>query len=163
MHRIRTASLILPLILFSAASAGQNPYTQPLKPKGFSANAIALPPRTVGKTVIRARHSLAVEIRVEVEDYLPRNMEPTLMIDGVPVVGPSGVAGVEGKITTLFFVVEKPELLKDTAPLTIQMGDDERTRAAVPGTLQREKIKPLDPNEAKRLDLPALTEWLRQR
>ncbi|HXF38683.1 MAG TPA: hypothetical protein VN687_03125 [Blastocatellia bacterium] len=163
MHRIRTASLILPLMFLSAASASQNPYTQPLKPKGFSANAIALPPRTIGKTVIRAKHSLAVEIRVEVEDYLPRNMEPTLMIDGVAIVGPSGVAGVEGNITTLFFVVEKPELVKDKAVLTIQMGDDERTRAAVPGTLQRDKIKPLSLNETKRLELPALTEWFRQR
>lgn len=161
MHRVLTASLFLPMMFCSAASAGQNPYTQPLKPKAFTASATALPPRTIGKTVIRAKHSLAVEIRVEVEDYLPRNMEPTLMIDGVPLVGPSGVAGVEGKITTLFFVVEKPDLLKDKATLTIQMGDDERTRAVVPGALQRDKIKPLDPNETKRLDLPALTEWLR--
>jgi hypothetical protein len=141
-------------------AAAQRPYLQPLKTTGFTARAVVLPPRTIGKTVIRTKHALAVEIRVQIENYLPRGLEPTLFIEEVPVVAASGVIGVEGHVTTLGFLVEKPEILKEGATLALQMGDDVQTRSRVPGVLRREMIRPLDPDETRRWGLPTLDEWL---
>lgn len=164
MHRIVVALFVLGvglgLTLFGAAE--QNSYKKSLKPKGFTAHAVVLPPRTIGKTVIRDQTALAVEIRIQVEDYLPRDMEPKLMIDGVPVNGASRVIGVEDGITTLGFLVEKPNLLKEGATLEVQMGDEVETRSRVPGVLQREKILPLDKEETQRWELPPLDKWLLQ-
>ncbi len=73
-------------------AAAQHPYLQPLKPAGFSARAVVLPPRTIGTTVVRAKHALAVEIRVQVENHLPHGLEPALLIGGVPAEAASGGA-----------------------------------------------------------------------
>ena len=140
---------------------GLHPYQQPPKARDFSAEAVVIPSQAIGKTVIRAQPSLGVEIKVRVEDYLPRGMEPTLLIGGVPVEGRSWVSGTEGNVTTLSFLVEEPELLKEGAEVTLQTGD-EATRVRVPGRLQLGQIKPLQPEEEKRQGLPPLQGWLKQ-
>ena len=124
---------------------------------------MGLPVRAFGSTTLRARSALAVEIRVTVEDYLPRGLEPTLLIDRLPVRAPSGITAVQGRMTTLSFLVENPELLRDGAMLALQMGDDPKTRVQVPGILRRDAIQAPDVNEARRLGLPSLAEWLSSR
>ena len=159
----RTLLLIgFALALAGVSAAAENPYRQPLKAKGFSARAVVLPARSVGRTVMRAESALAVEIRIQVEDYFPRALEPTLFIDGKPVRAASGIAGVQGRITTLSFVIEEPGPLKDNATLALQMGDDKRTRSPVPGRLRRHQIHPLEQAETERAKLPTLQQWLRQ-
>jgi len=141
----------------------QNPYVQPLKPVGFRARAVVLPPRRIGATVIRSQQALAVEIQVQVRDYMPRDMEPTLLINGAPAGVSAGVMDVQGDVTTLGFVVEKPDLLQEGATLALQVGDVGGTRAAVRGVLRRAVIEPLPEDEAQRSGLPPLSEWLRQK
>jgi len=163
MNRAPVALCLVGLALVGSDSTAQNPYLQPLKPTGFSLQAVALPPRAIGSTTLRARGVLAVAIRVTVEDYVPRGLEPTLLINGVPVPTASGVTAVQGRMTTLTFLVEGPELLKDGATLALQMGDDPKARAEVPGVLRRETIQAPDPDEVRRLGLPSLAEWLSRR
>ena len=160
MSRVVIALSLLGLTLLVSAGHAQNPYLEPLKPTGFSAQAVALPPRAIGSTTLRARAALAVVIRVAVEDYIPRGLEPMLSIDGVAMPGPSGVIGVQGRVTTLSFLVESADALKDGASLALQWGDDPKTRAQIPGTLRRDAIQPADPSETGRLGLPSLAEWL---
>jgi len=162
MRRTMTILVVvgIALTLARVAAATESRYERPLKAKGFTTRAIVLPARTVGETVIRAKPALAVEIDIQVENYLPRGLEPTLLIDGKPVKVASGVAGVEGQLTTLSFVIEDPGLLKDGVRLGLQMGDDQRTRSSVPGTLRRNQIRPLE--QADRGSLPTLDQWLRQ-
>lgn len=162
MHR-----LIGAVTVWAAAASGvvplsaQQPYQRPLVAEGFSARAIVLPPRRIGETVIREKATLAVEIRVRLRDYLPRDLEPTLLINGQPVPAAIGAVETEGAITTIGFVVEQPDALREGATLAVQMGDATHTRGRVPGVLRRAEIRPLDAGEAQRLGVPPLTEWLR--
>jgi hypothetical protein len=163
---MRTAMLASLLLAVGASKeapmdGGLHPYQQPAKARDFSAEAVVIPPQAIGKTMIRAKQSLGVEIKVRVEDYLPRGLEPTLLLGGVPVEGRSWVSATEGNVTTLSFLVEKPELLKEGAEVALQTGD-EATRVRVPGKLQLRQIKSLQPEEEKRRGLPPLQEWLKQ-
>ena len=153
--------LVLMILLSGLTSASTGEPSTP-RPRGFSAQAIALPAHSIGKTVIRARPALAVDIRVDVEDYTPRGMEPTLIIGGTPVPAASGLVAVEGRVSKLSFVVQKPEFLKDGAKLELQTGEDPRSRVAVPGELKLDSIRPLDPEQSKRFALPSVSEWLKQ-
>ncbi len=157
---------VLGLALIAVEAAAQAPSPQPpsprvLKPLGFSARAVVLPARSIGSTVVRAASALAVTIEVQVEDYLPQGLEPTLLIDGAPAPGPSGVVGVRDRVTTLGFVVDRAVLLRDGATLSLQMGEDLRTRVQIPGALRLEGIRPLDQAETQRWGVPTLAEWLR--
>jgi formate/nitrite transporter len=116
--------------------------------------------RAIGSTTLRARSSLAVAIRVTVEDYLPRGLEPTLVIDGAPVSAVSGIAGVRDRVTTLSFLVEDPNILKDSASLELQWGRRSADAREVPGVLRRGAIQSPDPDESRRLGLPSLADWL---
>lgn len=127
-------------------------YLEPLNIKGFEAHAVAFQAKP-------AATQLGVEFQVQVVNYLPRGLEPTLIIDGVPLLTRSRVVGVEGDVTTLGFLVDTPAPLKDGAILAIQMGDEVRTRSRVPETLKVDAIKPLEGAEA--LGLPDLKTWLR--
>ena len=132
-----------------------------MRPKGFTSRAVVLPPRSIGKTVIRPQPALAVDIRIEVEDYVPRGMEPTLLINGKPVPAASGLVKVGGKVSTLSFVIDQPAALEEGAALELQMGERVESRTRVPGVLRRKEIRPLDLKEAQRQQVPALTDWLR--
>jgi len=132
----------------------------PMRPKGITSRAIVLPPRSIGKTVIRPQAALAVDIRIEVEDYVPMGMEPTLLIDGKPVPAASGVVGVKGNISTLSFIIEQPSTLKDGATLDLQMGERVKSRVRVPGVFRTEEIRPLAPKDAQQWKGPALKDWL---
>ena len=160
MNRVIIALSLLGVTLVTPLGHTQTPSLQVLKPTGFSAQAVALPPRAIGSTTLRARAALAVVIRLAVEDYVPRGLEPTLLIDGVVTPAASGVTGVQGRTTTLSFLVESADALKDGASLALQWGDDPKTRAQIPGTLRRDAIQPADPSETGRLGLPSLAEWL---
>jgi hypothetical protein len=131
------------------------------KMTGFTAEAIVLPPRTVGKTVVRASAKLAVEIRVRVQNYRAGGFEPLLVIDGKSQTLDSGVRGVEGKQTILGFVVESPNVLRDGATVALQMAADAKSPTPVPGRLSLKAIKPLPTKESEQARVPALDEWLR--
>lgn len=148
--------------LFTSDASAKNPYLEPLKPQSYKANAIIAPSRQLGAEVLRKGGTLGVEIQVEVQDFLPRALEPTLVIDGVPVRGPHRIVKVQDRITTLGFLVEKPELLKDGASLAVRMGDDKQTQAKVPGALSQENIQPLAEEKAKQMNMPSLKEWLKR-
>lgn len=163
MSRLAIMLSLMGAILVASAGHAQNPYLDPLKPTGFSLQAVTLSPRAVGSTTLRARPTLAVAVRVTVEDYIPRGLEPTLLIDGAPVPAASGVAEVQGRVTTLVFLVEDPDLLKDGARLALQLGDDPKTRVQVPGVLRRAAIQAPDQEEVRRLGLPSLADWLSRR
>jgi hypothetical protein len=154
---------LMALVLLPLVSHAQSPPAPTVRPTGFTVQAVGLPPRTIGSTTLRARGALAVAVRVTVEDYLPRGMEPTLLIDGVPVPAASGITGVQGRVTTLSFFVENPDYLKDGASLALQLGDDPKATATIPGVLRRDSIPSPDPDESRRLGLPSLAEWLSRR
>ena len=164
MRRVLRLLLFLgcTLALTPAARAAENPYQRPMKAKGFTARAVALPARSVGETVLRTAPAVGVEILIQVEDYLPRGLEPTLLIDGKPAKVASGVRSVQARLTTLGFLIESPGVWKEGATLALQMGDDKRTRASVPGTLHRKQVRPLD-QDGDRGSLPALPPWLQPR
>ncbi len=161
--RARLISLAAVYALLLPPLGAQNTYVQPLKPLGFRARAMVLPPRKIGDTVIRPQQALAVEIRVQVRDYLPRDMESMLVINGVPAGWASGVVDTRGDTTTLGFVVEKPGVLKESASLALQMGDVVTTRVRVPGVLRLGAIELLPEDERRRSGLPTLSEWLGQK
>jgi hypothetical protein len=161
MSRGIVALTLAALLVLPLAGRAQGP--PPLRPTGFTVQAVALPARAIGATPVRARATLAASIQVTVEDYAPRGMEPTLLIDGVAVPAASGISGVQGRVTTLTFLVDDPDLLKDGATLALQMGDDPKTRAPIPGVLRRAAIRSPDPDEARRLGLPSLADWLSRR
>lgn len=163
MNRVVITLNLMVLVLFPLVGYAQAPALPLLRPTGFTAEAVGLPPRAIGSTTLRARGALAVAIRVTVEDYVPRGFEPTLLIDGVPVPAASGITGVQGRVTTLSFLLENPDLLKDGASLALQLGDDPQTRAPIPGVLRRESIRAPDPDESRRLGLPSLADWLSRR
>lgn len=163
MNRVVITLNLMALVLLAPVGHAQAPASPPLRPTGFTVQAVGLPARAIGSTTLRARSALAVAVRVTVEDYVPRGIEPTLLIDGVPVAAASGITGVQGRVTTMSFFVENPDLLKDGAPLALQLGDDAKTRAPIPGVFRRESIASPDPDESRRLGLPSLAEWLSRR
>jgi len=142
------------------AVAQRGPYQKPLEPKGFTAQATVLPARSIGTMVLRAKPALAIEVLVQVEDYLPRALEPVLVINEQSVVVPTRIVNVDGRTTTLGFLLERPELIRESATLGLQMGDDVTTRAQIPGKLSRDQIRPIRDEELKRHGLPTLREWL---
>lgn len=154
---IFTASAVLGL---AAADGPDGPGLAPLKPTGFTVQAIVLGPRKVGDTIVRKRSEVAVQIRVTMADYQPRGMEPTLVINGEPQKLDSGVLSVDGQTTTLAFVVDRPALLAEGATLALQMGEKVQERVAIPGSLRRDAIKPLDAATVRREKVPSLKEWL---
>jgi hypothetical protein len=160
MSHVAVAMSLLGLVLIVSTGHAESPYLDPLRPTGFSLHAVGLPPRAIGSTILRAQGTLAVAVQVTVEDYVPRGLEPTLLMDGVPILVASGVTGVHGRVTTLSFLVERPGLLKDGAILGLQLGEDPKTRTQIPGVLRRDTIQAPDPDEARRLGLPSLAEWL---
>jgi len=159
MNRCIVLSSGILLAMAAHAGGGETPPRPPIEPKGFVTAAVALPARSIGATVVRAKPALAVEFRVDVANYVPRDMEPTLVLDGTPTSGPSGVLGVHEGITTLGFIVERPDRLRDGAAVALQYGPDERNRVSVPGVFQRADVRPLAPDEAKNLKLPSLDAW----
>lgn len=163
MNRMLITLNLMALVLLAPVGHAQGPAAPPLRPTGFTVQAVGLPARAIGSTTLRARSALAAAVRVTVEDYIPRGIEPTLLIDGVPVAAASGITGVQGRVTTLTFLVENPDLLKDGAPLALQPGDDAKTRAPISGVFRRESIRSADPDESRRLGLPSLAEWLSRR
>ena len=163
MNRMVLTLNVMALVLCPPVGYAQAPGFPPLRPTGFTAEAIGLPPRAIGSIRVRERAALAVALRVAVEDYVPRGLEPTLLIDGVPVAAASGITSVQGRVTTLSFVVDSPDLLKDGASLALQLGDDPQTRVSIPGVLRRESIRAPDPDESRRLGLPSLADWLSRR
>ena len=160
MSRPLLAILLSAFSLGAAESPSHNPYLEPLRPKSFIAQAIVVPVEKPGVTARERQQTLAVEIDIPFEDYLPRNMEPTLLVDGVPVEGGSRVVRTEDHTTVIGFLVRRPELLKDGAALEVRMEDQPSTRATVPGTLQRSRIRGLAPDAARQTGLPSLEEWL---
>jgi hypothetical protein len=159
MHR--TIILLLSVgLLWTPIVVEAQSYLEPLNIKGFEAHAVAFQ----AKPAIAnepAASQLGVEFQVQVVNYLPRGLEPTLIIDGVPLPTRTRVVSVEGEVTTLGFLVDSPAPLKDGAILAVQMGDEVRTRSRVPGTLKLDAIKPLEGADAQRLGLPDLKTWLR--
>lgn len=147
-------------LLWTCGSTGAQEYSRPLRVRGFTAQATTLPAQSIGTTVIRKTPAIAVEFLVQVVDFLPRGLEPQLFIDGNPVVAPTRVVKVEDNITTIGFLVEKPNVLKEGAALDIQMGDDIRTRSRIPGQLQRGEIRLIPEEQLRRLGLPSLRQWL---
>ncbi|MBX3237668.1 MAG: hypothetical protein KF814_16100 [Nitrospiraceae bacterium] len=89
-----------------------------------------------------------------------RNAEPTLFIDGVPVKDGSRIIKVEGNITVMGFLVKSPELLKEGAALEVRMPDQPSTKATVPGELQKNNIRPLSEDAARRPNISSFKEWL---
>jgi len=154
-----TGAFVFGMVL-AAATTGRSPDAAP-KATGFTAEAIVLPARTVGKTVVRQSNQLAVEIRVRVQNFRAGGFEPLLVIDGKPQKLDSGVRGVVGKETTLGFVVESPTLLHDGASLAMQMKADPKSRMPIPGRLSLKAIKPLDAKAGAQEKLPSLEQWLR--
>lgn len=160
---VLAAFLVLAATVVLPVAAQRGLYDKALDPKGFAAQAIILPTRSIGATVLRAKPALAVEVLVEVEDYLPRALEPVLLINEKPVTGSTRVVGVEGRMTTLGFLIEEPGLFQEGATLHVQMGDEANTRALIPGTLSRDRIRLLPDDVLKRQELPMLHEWLGQK
>ena len=146
----------------SAQEPADNPYRTPLEPVGFEAHAVVAPPVAPPGEEILKTTRLAVEIRVELADYLPRGLEPVLVIGGEPVETPTRIVSVEDGVTTLGFLVDEAALLREGASLAVQMGDEESTRAALPATLRLRDIAPLDAEAARELGLPDLRTWLDQ-
>jgi hypothetical protein len=159
MHRTIILLFAVGLLLTPIFVEAQS-YLEPLNVKGFEAHAVAFQAKQATPQEAVATR-LGVEIQVQVVNYLPRALEPMLIIDGVPVPTRSRVVNVEGDVTTLGFLVDSPTSLKDGASLAIQMGDEVRTRSRVPETLELDAIKPLEGVEAQRLGLPDLKTWLR--
>jgi hypothetical protein len=148
------------VLAIAAADGPDGPGLAPLKPTGFTAQAIVLSPLRVGDTIVRKGKEVAVQIRVSLADYQPRGMEPTLVINGEPRKLDSGVVGVDGRTTTIAFVVDRPELLAEGATFALQMGEKAEERVAIPGALRRDAIKPLAAATVKRERVPSLKEWL---
>ena len=161
MARTISSVMVVAMMLAGIAVSTARAADPAPKATGFTAQAVVLPPRTVGKTVLRDAPKLAVEIRVRVQNYRPGGFEPLLVIDGKPQTLASGVADVQGRETILAFVVESPSLLRDGASLALQMKADGKSRTPIPGRLTRKAIKPLDAKAAEQAKLPALDEWLR--
>ena len=161
MHRIIILLFSVGLLWAPIFVGAQSPYLEPLKVKGFEAHAVAFQVRPATPQEPAATR-LGVETQVQVVNYLPRALEPTLIIDGAPLPARSRVVSVEGDVTTLGFLVDSPAPLKDGAILAIQMGDEVRTRSRVPGVFKLDAIRPLEAAEAQRLGLPDLKTWLRQ-
>lgn len=163
---MRYVALLLALAALPAATAGAqeataNPYRVPLQASGVEARAVVVPPLpSAGPEALTAAPRLGVEIRIRVTDYLPRGLEPTLVIDGEPVETRTRIVAVEGDVTTLGFLVEDPGRLQDGAPLAVQMGDEGITRATLPTPLRLQEIRPLDAAESRALGLPDLKSWL---
>lgn len=158
----KTAILLTALAFFAAAlvMAEKNPYRASLKARRFDTQVVVLPPKTLGKTIIRKKAGVTVEIAVSIEDYLPRALEPILLINGNPAGRLGRIISVKGNITKLGFVVEKLKLLEEGAVISVQMGDDLRTWSKVPGNFSLKQVRPLQKSEVKRWKVPALPKAL---
>ncbi len=157
IYMIVAAVLAVPLAAVEASGQVQE---GAVTPQRFSAQAVVVPARSIGDSVLRAQPRLAVQFQIEVQDYLPRGMEPTLVIDTIPVRGGSGIVSVQGRVTTLGFLVEDPALLRDGAVIQLQFGEDPGTRARVPGALRLQQIQPPSADAVRGLSLPTLEQWL---
>ena len=142
------------ITILPVSSAQTNPYRQALQTKGYTINTVALSPTSIGTRSLRTSPTLAAEVLVEVQNFFPRALEPTLLINGKPAGYSAGVAEVrEDGATVLRFIVEDASVLEENAPLAVQMGDDESTRGQLMTPLDRSAITPLPEADAQRLGL----------
>jgi hypothetical protein len=145
---------ILMAAILVVSSAHANPYRQPLQTRGYTVNTVAVPPISIGAETVRASPMLAAEVLVEVQNFMPRALEPTLLVNGEPAGRSAGIAEVrEDGTTVLRFIVENASVLQDNASLAVQMGDDESTRGQLMTPLDRSAIKPLSEADAQRSGL----------
>lgn len=146
----------------SAEEPTENPYQAALRPTSFEAKAVVAPAVAPPGEVVRKPARLGVEIRVEFSDYLPRGLEPVLVIGGESIKTATRIVSVEDGVTTVGFLVDEAGLLREGASLAVQMGDEESTRAALPASLRLQEIQPLDSESARSLALPDLRTWLEE-
>lgn len=156
MKRYITLLLMLLACWFTAlvAVAQQNPYLQPLNAQQYFIQTVVTQPKRLGKTVLQENAELAVKVLVEVKNYLPRALEPQLLIAGEPVGYSIGVIEVSDGISVLGFHISDPRQIVDGAEVAIQMGTDKRTRTKLSQPLQMSKIAPLSADTAEKFNLP---------
>lgn len=144
----------LVLVSSGIGSSESNPYRRSLEAVNYEAKTMVLGKKRIGTVELRKEVSLAVEVHVQVKNFLPRAMEPWLMINGEKIGYSIGVVTVDNDTTTLGFIVPEHKQLKDGGELSIQMGDEQKTRAILSQTLRRNAIKPLDEASVKKYNLP---------
>ncbi len=149
-YLISVAFLVLAVLGSGAAFSESNPYRQALEAVDYEVMTTVLEKKSIGSVELRGEASLAVEVQVQVKDFLPRAMEPWLMVNGKKTGYSIGVISVENDTTTLGFVVPEHNLMRDGSEIAIQMGDEQRTRTILNQPLKRSAIKPLDAETAKK-------------
>lgn len=147
---INVAFLVFVVLGSGTAFSESNPYRQALTAVNYEVRTTVLEKKRIGSVELREEASLAVEVQVQVKDFLPRAMEPWLMVNGKKIGYSIGVISVENETTTLGFVVPEHNLMRDGSEIAIQMGDEQRTRAILNQPMRRSAIKPLDTETAKK-------------
>lgn len=145
---------ILLLLAGLVIAEEDNPYRSALQAESYEIEAAVLESARIGSVTLREEPELVARVHVRIRNYLPRALEPTLLINGEKTGYSIGVVDVEDDVTTVGFVVPQHALLQDGAKIAVQMGDDEETRSSLERPVSRSAIKPLDENAAKDFGLP---------
>lgn len=176
MHNMRRGLLVLmagaPLLATIIPAQGQDdPYRQKMSVRSFDIKA-AVPTtsplanrlRGAGPDAPAVRSNppaadagkLAAEVQVIVRGYVPRAVDPVLVVDGGMRGTLTGieVINAEGDSRLTFTVLNAADVLRQGSELAIQVGDQEETRTRISEGVKLENVKPLDAGTARRHNLP---------
>ena len=93
---------------------------------------------------------LGAEIVMHIHEYLPRGLSPVLLIDEEPAAHRYRIIDSNDRITTVGFLLDNPDMLKEGGRITVQYGEDSDTRSASVATVSLDKAKILGMDSAKR-------------
>lgn len=141
--------------LLSVALVGHaqdSPYEAPLDLQAMSVHAFAEDQETA-VAALAADEVLPVEVRLKIRDFLPRALEPVLVIDGEAVEARSRVVAVEDDITEIGFLLDDPTVLDPGAEISVQMGNVEDTRSTRARSFSTPMLDLLDAQDVSALGM----------
>ena len=148
-------TMFLALLPFGVG-AQEDPYRQALAVEQFRVHVFTSDgdPGTAMKN-LAADESIPTEVRVRISNYLPRALEPVLVINGQPVPTRSRIISAEGDITEIGFLLIDSRVLDVGVEIAVQMGAEQTTRSSSKLEFSRELIEVLDTTEISKLSMDA--------
>ena len=142
----RSCAAVLALAVVGATMAQENPYKQPLRVESVEVHVVVADASPAEMMMaLASEEPPPAEIRVTVRDYLPRALEPTLLIGDEVASRGYRIVDVQDNLTTLGFILIDPGVVTEDSEISIQMGSDTDTRAAVEQPVSPTIMRMLDP------------------
>lgn len=130
-------------------------YKQPMRAESVVIQIYVAEPAKVATPQIREllqrkNEVLGAEVTMDIREYLPRGLSPVLLIDDEPAAHRYRIIDSNDRITSVGFLLDSPDMLKEGARITVQYGEDSETRSSPIATVSLEKARILGVDSAQK-------------